>query len=677
MRKNSLPWARAFVALAGLVLALSGCGGGGGSPPAPEPQSVVLSGVAAEGAPMDGAAIRLVDATGAEVATATAGADGSYTLTVPLTAKPPFVVSAAKEDLVYYSPVAEAKTGTVNITKLTNLIAAQLSPTGDPAALAAQIADGTATVNVAQVQQVVAAVVDALRPLLENAGSTIDPISGTFQANGSGHDQVLAALDIAINTTGRQSNITVTVKVAVADGEQPPAISFTSGSTPPALPPSVATAQLPADDTDALAAAFLGRIEACYALPKSERVTGTTAASVVAPACRQLFAGDDPTSFLNNGARVGSTGAFSGLFRDGATGHTTAQPVVQFLKPDGKVLLGWKSLATDGGVSYSRVWVQRENGAFKAVGNGYQYPFTVRAWAETRNLVNANAFSYWATGFDISVSNLQTGGGTALFEKVVVTAPNGRQITMVPNGGLSYVPVQGTTTSVMRLAGKFMDAGTSGSPRRLSSMANGENLAWATNPDGSTTDWTEDQIKAINNVGRWKADFYLASAPGVVAATQYHETMTRPLTVSEMVPRQWATLTAASLAAVKSESAATGNIALAEGDRIELVADGSPSDFWTVPSGAAAPTYIQAQGFVANAGNPAPRFNDNITISSVGRSATIQCSTQSASDPHCSTTDPTRYSANARINFLQLIGYDAKDIEWVSNFGLYLLAPAP
>lgn len=674
MRIKPLPWARALVAAAGLVLALSGCGGGGSAPP--EQQNVVLSGVAAEGAPMDGAAIRLVDATGAEVATATAQADGSYTLTVPLAAKPPFVVSATKEDIVYYSPVAEAKTGTINITKLTNLIAAQLSPTGDPAALATQIADGTATVNVAQVQQVVAAVVEALRPLLENAGSTIDPISGTFQANGAGHDQVLAALDIAINTTGQQSNITVTVKAAVADGEQPPAIAFTSGSTPPPLPASVATAQLPANDTDALAAAFLDQIEACYALPKSERVTGTTAASVVAPACRQLFAGDDPGTFLNNGARVSSTGAFSGLFRDGATGHTTAQPVVQFLKPDGKVLLGWKSIGSDGSVSYSRVWLQRENGAFKAVGNGYQYPFTVRAWAETRNLVNTPVFSYWATGFDISVSNLQS-GGSALFEKVVVTAPNGRQITMIPNGGLSYVPVQGTTTSVMRLAGKFMDAGTSGAPRRLSSGGGGENLAWATNPDGSTTDWSEDQIKAINNVGRWKAEFYLASAPGVVAATQYHETMTRPLTVAELVQRQWATLTAASLAAVRSESSATGNIALAEGDRIELVADGSPSDFWTVPGSATPPTYIQAQGFVADGTTPAPRFNDNTTISSVGRSAVIQCSTQSASDTHCSAGDATRYSGAARINFLQLIGYDAKEVEWVSNFGLYLLTATP
>lgn len=679
MRKQTLPWARAFLAAAGLVLALAGCGGGGGTPPAaPEPQSVVISGVAAEGAPMSNAAIRLFDATGAEVATAEAGTDGRYTLTVPLSAKPPFVVSAAKEDLVYYSPIAEAKTGTINITKLTNLIAAQLSPTGDPAALAGQIASGAATVDVEQVRQVVAAVVEALRPLLENAGSSIDPISGSFAADGSGHDQVLAALDIAINTTGELSNITVTVKAAVADGEQPPAISFTSGSTPPALPASVATATLPESDTDAVVEAFLDRIEACYALPLSQRVNGTTAASVIASACRTLFSGDDPANFLNNGVRVGSTGAFSGLFRGGATGHTTGQPVVEFLKPDGRMLLRWKSTGTDGGVSYSRVWLVRENGALKAIGNQYAYPFSVKAWSEARSLVNTPALSYWNTGFNVSVSNLQTSGGTPLFDKVVVTAPNGRTITLVPNGGLSYLPVQGTTTSVVRLAGKFMDAGTSGVPRRLSSGTNSENLAWATNPDGSTNDWSEDQVKAINNVGRWKADFYLASAPTAIAATQYHETMTRPLTLSELVQRQWATLTAASLAAVTAESSANGNVALAEGDLIDLRMDGSPGDFWTVPAAATAPTYIQAQGFVANTGsNPAPRFNDNTTVSSVARTATIQCSTQGAGDAHCSSADATRYSGDARINLLQLIGTDAKEMEWVSNFGLYKLTATP
>lgn len=672
-------WARGVLAAAALGLTLSGCGGGGGGGSGGgggtggTPTAVVLSGVAAEGAPMDNASIRLLDATGAVVATAEAGADGAYTIQVPATAKAPLVLSASKEDITFYAPVAEAKTGTINVTKLTNLIAAQMSPTGDPSALAQQIASGAATVNTAQVQQVVAAIMESLAPLLQNVGSTTDPLTGTFAADGSGHDKLLMALDVAIQSTGTASNITVTVKAATVDGEQPPSVSFTSGDTPPPLPQAVATAQLPASDTDAMVAGLMARLEACYALPRTERVNGATAASVIAPACRGLFTQDDPTKFKNNGAGVGANGAFSGLFRDTATGVKFTSPVIEFLVPDGKMLVSWKNTGSDGSISYARVWVARENGALKAIGNGYSYPFTVRAWSETRDLLNRTELSYWATGFDVSVGNL-TSGGTPIFDRVVVTTPNGRQLTLRPSAGLSYVPIEGTSTSVVRLAGKFMNAGTTGVPRRLSGIANGENLVWATNPaDNSATDWSESQIKAINNVGRWKAEFYLATNPATIAATQYHETMARPLTVAELMARQWPTLSAQARTDVVAESASTGNVALAEGDVVDLSVSGSPADFWTVPTGAHGPTLVQAQGFVAGTGTPPQRWNDNLNVGSLARKATITCSRQSGADVHCSSITAGTYSANARINLLQMFAYDARDMEWVTTLPTYLL----
>ena len=132
------------MAVALLALALAGCGGGGGgsagsgSPQPEAPAPLTLSGVAAEGAPMSRAIIQLVDSTGALVATTEAGEDGKYTMNLAPTATGPFVISAAKDSTVYYSPVAQAKTGTINISKLTNLIAAQLSPTGEPSKLAAR-----------------------------------------------------------------------------------------------------------------------------------------------------------------------------------------------------------------------------------------------------------------------------------------------------------------------------------------------------------------------------------------------------------------------------------------------------------------------------------------------------------------------------------------------------------
>lgn len=668
-------WVRASMAAAGLVLALSGCGGGGGgssTTAAPqEPAAVTLSGVAAQGAPMASAAIRLIDATGTVVQTATADADGKYTLVVPATAKPPFVLSASAGDIVYFAPVAEAKTGTINVTKLTNLIAAQLSPTGDPAALATQIASGAVTLDAARVQDAVKQLVDALAPLLQNVGDVTDPLTGSFDANGSGHDKVLMALDIAINPAGTSSNITVTVKMAVSGDDQPAAVSFASNEPPRVLPQSVATAELPSSDTDSLVADFMARLTACYALPRTERVNGSTAASVVASACRTLFTQDDPTLFRNNGGGVGPNGAFSGLFRDGATGVSFTSPVVDFLQPAGRMLVSFKNVAADGGVSYNRVWVVRENGALKAIGNGYDYPFVVRAWSELRDFVNRPELSYWASGFELNVANL-TNSGTPVFDRVVVTAPNGRTITLRPTAGLSYLPVEGTGTSVVRLAGKFVNSATAGVPRRLSGITNGENLAWATNPDGSSTDWSDAQIASINNVGRWKADFYLAAAPTTVNATQYYETMARPLTLAELQQRQWANLTAGARSDVAAGTSATGNFALTAGDVVDLSMDSAPTDFWTVPTGAHAPTLIQAQGFVANSGSPAPRWNDNTTVSSVARTALINCSRQTTGDLHCGTA-PNTYSGNARVNLLQMIAYDARDMEWTSNLALYLL----
>lgn len=667
---------RAIVACAASSVLLAGCGGGGGggdtvAADTPPPAPATLSGVAAQGAPMKQAAMSLTDATGTVVATATADDDGKYSLTVPTTAKAPMVLSASSGDTVYYSPVAEAKTETVNVTKLTNLIAAQLSPTGDPSALAAQIAGGTAKVDVAQVQAVVTAVLDALKPLLQNTGDSTDPISGAFDANGSGHDKVLMALDISINPTGTASNITVTVKVAVADGDQAPAITFTSGTTPPALPQTVATASLPADDTDQLVADLMTRLEACYALPRTQRVSGTTAASVAATECRTLFTQDDPTLYKNNGAGVGANAAFSGLYRDGATGVKFVQPSVEFLLANGKILVSWKNVATDGGISFARVWVQRENGSLKIVGNGNAYPFSVRAWSELRDYLNHPELTYWDTGFDVNVGNI-TSSGTPVFDHVVVTAPNGHTIQLSVNPGLSYLPIQGTSTSVVRLAGKFVNPATTGVPRRLTGVTNGEGLAWATNPDGTATDWSDAQISSINNVGRWKADFYLASDPSTIAATQYYETSTRPLTIAELQVRSFAGLTTGARSDAVAGTSATGSYAFQASDKLQLDVSGTPSDFWTVPTGATPPTLIQGQGFVVNAGNPAPRWNDNTTVSSVARTALINCTAQSGSDQHCGTPSGT-YSTNARLNLVQLIGYDAKDMEWVSNFPLYLL----
>ncbi|RYF34319.1 MAG: hypothetical protein EOO21_04925, partial [Comamonadaceae bacterium] len=401
-----------------------------------------------------------------------------------------------------------------------------------------------------------------------------------------------------------------------------------------------------------MVAAYLAKLDACYATPLAQRVNGTAAANVIATACRELFAGNDPASYKHSGSVVSSTQAFSSLYRDGATNVKFGEGRVEFLNSDGTVVLTFKSTATDGGVSYSRVLMKKEGGAYKAIGNQAAYPFTVRPWAETRELLNTPSYSYLASGFDVSLSNLQS-GGSPIFSRVVVTSPNGRTITYKPNSGLSYlVAVRGdgtlSGTSVVRLAGKFTGS-TSGSPRNLA----GENIFWASNPAGANTDWTEAEISAINNVGRWKADFFLAANSGTTPdATQYAITLSRPLTTAELSQRSWARLVDGLRTNLVTESATNGFISFADGEPADVSADGN-LDAWSLPAGAFAPTFVQVQGFTAVTGSP--RWNDSVNVSSAARKAFIPCTVQGNSDPHCSTTTANRYAGTARLNLLQLI----------------------
>jgi hypothetical protein len=106
--------------------------------------------------------------------------------------------------------------------------------------------------------------------------------------------------------------------------------------------------------------------------------------------------------------------------------------------------------------------------------------------------------------------------------------------------------------------------------------------------------------------------------------------------------------------------------------------DVAPKDFWTVPAGATPPNFAQVLGFVVNTGaGTAPRFNDNTNMSTNARTAVITCSRQSSSDSHCAPAPGTGYSANARINLLQLIGTDGRDMEWVTGNGIYKLTATP
>ena len=147
--RKSLPFTNA-VPLA-CLMALAGCGGGGSSSssstptPTPTPASnVVVTGVAAIGAPLgnatvrvvdgNGAAVTLLDASGKTISTATTNvADGSYKLTLNSTSrKMPLFIEAVGSDAtglpVVLHSVVQANTAPLvaNITPLTNAVVAEI-----------------------------------------------------------------------------------------------------------------------------------------------------------------------------------------------------------------------------------------------------------------------------------------------------------------------------------------------------------------------------------------------------------------------------------------------------------------------------------------------------------------------------------------------------------------------
>src|SRR3989304_2060 len=99
-----------------LVGLLAACSSSNDSAPAAPATTFTVSGTAATGAALAGATITITGSDDTSYPAVTSGTDGSYSIVLPLTAKPPFVVTAVLNDISLVSVVAEAKTTTTNIT---------------------------------------------------------------------------------------------------------------------------------------------------------------------------------------------------------------------------------------------------------------------------------------------------------------------------------------------------------------------------------------------------------------------------------------------------------------------------------------------------------------------------------------------------------------------------------
>ncbi len=217
-----------FVSMAGLAL-LTGCGGGGGSDGdsrTPRATGASVGGSVAVGAPMADAVIRVVDSTGAVIASGVGvDAAGAYT-GVALTGTGPWRIEACGHAGDNYRCIYSVTQGggTANVTPLTT--AAVLLATGQSPEDLMQGTSPTLTpTNLANAQT---ALRQGLSGVLADAGvaSDFDFISGNLSAGTrTGYDRVLDAVGV---TTGEASQPFVQITPRMGTGN----LYIEAGSAP-------------------------------------------------------------------------------------------------------------------------------------------------------------------------------------------------------------------------------------------------------------------------------------------------------------------------------------------------------------------------------------------------------------------------------------------------------------
>ncbi|WP_374356716.1 hypothetical protein [Limnohabitans sp.] len=675
------------LALAGIVsVGLTACGGGsssnsnstGGTTP------TTLQGTAATGAAFTGGTVFVYDSRGQEVGHTSSidATTGQYTLTLAEGAVAPFVLVASRttadgqtETLV--SVMGSKDQTTANITPITSLIASRLSPSGDPTKLVSELSTGTASVTPAAITTAVTEINTALAPLLTATGTSgSDPITTSFTTNGASYDRLLDSISVSFTpSSSTTTTIDITAKTVLADGQQPVTTSFTNTSTSlTPLDPSVATATLVEPGTSTLINDLLRQLTTCFGLPLETRVSS---GSLSATECRNAFYGNDPATFLSNGATVGLGQAFNGLFVSGGTGMVFGQGTYEFSRANGDIVAGYKSRDTSGNETFDTFVLRKDtDGKLKLYGNQYQYPGGVTAYQQLRQFItlNQSAYNYYSTGYAFGISNV-TVSNASIFNKVVVTSPNNNTLVLKPSAGssnLNLVYTSGTVsgTSFVRLARAYVNTSDTSDPKLRD-----------TNMFFSPTPYSDSEIQAIPAQGVWKFDYYLAgNGTATPNATQYYKTRARAMTIAELRTTGLASLSTNVTQSIGSLANATsGKVAFSTGTAVNLGGDGEAG--WTVTSGQLPPTKVTVYGQYINSGSKG--FDDTVKVGSTARSATVPCA-GSLTDTHCVGTGPLyaagtfdgsgALTSGTAITGLHLWSRDVAGREFANFYAMYRLA---
>ncbi|WP_157634440.1 carboxypeptidase regulatory-like domain-containing protein [Variovorax sp. Root318D1] len=661
--------------LAALCVVISACGGGGGgsagtgipvSPgsassagsSSPEPAPLALSGTAATGTAFSGATVTVQDQTGASVCTTQTDGQGLYSCTLPSTVKAPLTITAQREEQFLYGTTATAG-GTANITPLTTVIVSQLSPDGHPSKLAAAVQANAEAVTDARLQQRSAALTEALKPLLVALGQeNLDPIAGRFSADGTGHDKVLDAISVSVRPDGNAANIEITVKrQSPATDDAPVSIIFrSSDASVPTLPPSITPDQLANIPSPVALIDLFDRLNTCYRLPLSQRVkapTDSTAitggpSDVIAPACRELFAGDDPSNYLNSSFGVGrdasNQGSFTTLFRPEATGRTWDRGTFEFFRGNGDLTLSYRATDVGDSVTHGTITARKIGTKLKLVGDGHLYAASVRPVSAYRDMINSPAFSSHTTGYAVPIRNRLL-NGVPVFSKVIVTSPLNSVLTFVPQPGLSILVLTKPDGTPILNNGILL-RGIYENPSTLGRLVSREPNIGLLDPE-----YTDPQISQLQDQSLWKFEFVHAQA-GVPNVIQYERNLSRPQTIGEIRQQPFFNLTPAMRSDLTTRTSANNGLlypanSVSQPNVLNISAPGN-LDAWTVPLGVQAPSSLTAYGFTKSGSS----FNDSAALTSTTRKTMIDCTAAAQGDTHCDSLASNQFAEGSRVHFM-------------------------
>ena len=521
----------------GATLITAGCSSNNNSSTNNAP-ATTLSGVAAT--------VTVTDSKGASK-TATTGASGSYTLDVTgMTA--PFVIVASgmvgdgAETLV--SMVATQPTAgqavVANVTPLTNALAAALDSTGDPLHMAANISTEAANITASNLATATTNLQTALGPLLAqlNISSSMNFITGTLTANGTGVDKLLDSLQITVAPGGTANGGTT---VALKDGNGTVTTQSLSLATTPAPLPTLNTVADYSVINSAQAA-----LTSCFAVtPASNRAT--------APQCTSLVAG----GYLNDG----KSGSVEFAFASSATfDNAIAEPpqVIYFIDATHALVKLVLDLTDGSHYALTTVAANTING-WVLLGNQENYFTFVNGVAEKREELNTGTAlpGAYTSGLNLYFDK-SIGGAASVFANsanknsyVKVTGPGlpvAGIILQESSGTCAYLTIQsenGTPAATGTLAGH---KNTCVSFFRLTGIALDGSTAFDSVFDGTTPSPNHNQnfrngklidtdILAIHPFDAYTVTVHDANIPSDTTFTR--RLRSRPLTLAELPNVHW------------------------------------------------------------------------------------------------------------------------------------------